>query len=228
MLCPHCGIAAKFEFELFECYPSQDFEVSKAGYELTSTACPACDGYVVLLRLGECIRQRVDYGTSLEMVKVINERILFPLNFVRQVPTEVPDIYKAEFIEACAVISISPKASAALSRRLLQKILREHFKLKKSDLSREIDEFIQTQNAPSYLNDDIDAIRNIGNFAAHPLKSTSTGEIVDVELGEAEWLIEVIESLFDFAFVQPKKQEERRKRLNDKLHDLGKLPLKKK
>jgi hypothetical protein len=33
----------------------------------------------------------------------------------------------------------------------------------------------------------LDAIRTIGNFAAHPIKSTSSGEIVDVEPGEAEW-----------------------------------------
>jgi hypothetical protein len=29
-------------------------------------------------------------------------------------------------------------------------------------------------------------VRTIGNFAAHPIKSTSTGTIVDVEPGEAE------------------------------------------
>jgi hypothetical protein len=33
----------------------------------------------------------------------------------------------------------------------------------------------------------IDAIRNVGNFAAHPLKSTNTGLILDVEPSEAEW-----------------------------------------
>jgi hypothetical protein len=34
----------------------------------------------------------------------------------------------------------------------------------------------------------IDAVRNIGNFAAHPQKSTATGEILEVEFGESEWL----------------------------------------
>jgi hypothetical protein len=77
------------------------------------------------------------------------------------------------------------------------------------------------------LNDAIDAIRNVGNFAAHPLKDTNTGEIVEVEPGEAEWLIEVLEALFDFTFVQPKRLEERRKKLNAKLTTLGKPPMKK-
>ncbi len=39
----------------------------------------------------------------------------------------------------------------------------------------------------------IDAVRVIGNFAAHPIKSKSTGEIVDVEPGEAEWNLNTLE-----------------------------------
>jgi len=46
-------------------------------------------------------------------------------------------------------------------------------------------------------------IRIIGNFAAHPEKTVNTGAIVDVEPGEAEWTLDVLESLFDFNFVRP-------------------------
>ena len=37
------------------------------------------------------------------------------------------------------------------------------------------------------------------------MKSKTTGEIVEVEPSEAEWKLDVIEMLFDFLFVQPKK-----------------------
>jgi hypothetical protein len=37
------------------------------------------------------------------------------------------------------------------------------------------------------LADSIDAIRNIGNIVAHTTKNKSTGEILPVEVGEAEW-----------------------------------------
>jgi len=40
---------------------------------------------------------------------------------------------------------------------------------------------------PGHLAEDLDAIRNVGNFAAHPMKSTHTGDIVEVEPQEAEW-----------------------------------------
>jgi hypothetical protein len=79
---------------------------------------------------------------------------------------------------------------------------------------------------PSYLADQIDAIRNIGNFAAHPSKDTNTGEIVEVEEGEADWLLGVLDALFDYIFIQPAKLEERKKKLNTKLKSIGKLPMK--
>ncbi len=68
-------------------------------------------------------------------------------------------------------------------------------------------------------------MRNIGNFAAHPTKSDSSGEIVDVEPGEADWLLETLEGLFDFYFVQPKLLEAKRAALNQKLEDAGKPPM---
>ena len=93
-------------------------------------------------------------------------------------------------------------------------------------MSNEIQQVIDGHSLPSHLSESIDAIRNIGNFAAHPLKSTSTGEIVEVETGEAEWLLDVIEALFDFFFVQPAILKEKRDALNKKLADIGKPPMK--
>lgn len=40
--------------------------------------------------------------------------------------------------------------------------------------------------------------------------------------GEAEWLIEVIETLFDFVFIRPKKLEKRKEELNLKLEEINK------
>jgi hypothetical protein len=121
---------------------------------------------------------------------------------------------------------LSPKASAALSRRILQNIIREDFNIERRDLAKEIDSFIALPGIPSYLADAVDAVRNIGNFAAHPLKDTNTGEVVDVEPGEAEWLIEVLDALFDFKFVQPRRLAERKQKLNEKLKGLGKPEMK--
>ena len=141
-------------------------------------------------------------------------------------PFEVPSHIAEDYQEACLVLKISPKASAALSRRCLQNLLRDAAKVKPSDLSKEIQEVIDNGKMPSQLIDSIDAIRNIGNFAAHPMKSKSTGEVFDVEPKEAEWNLEVLESLFDFYYVQPTKVAKKREALNAKLSEAGKPPMK--
>ena len=105
-------------------------------------------------------------------------------------------------------------------------MLREKANVKKSDLAREINEVIGSKALPSHLADAIDAIRNIGNFAAHPVKSTASGEIVEVEPGEAEWTLDVLDGLFDFYFVQPAMFQKRRDALNAKLASVGKPPVK--
>jgi hypothetical protein len=62
---------------------------------------------------------------------------------------------------------------------------------------------------------------------SHPTKSTSSGEVVPVEAGEAEWNLDVVEALFDFYFVQPHLLHKKRDALNAKLKDAGKPPMKK-
>jgi hypothetical protein len=135
-------------------------------------------------------------------------------------------LFADDYREACLVLSDSPKASAALSRRCLQNLLREVARVKPSNLADEIQQVIDSGKLPSSLVDSIDAIRNVGNFAAHPMKSQRSGEILSVEPGEADWNLDVLEALFDFYFVQPEVIRKKRDALNKKLQDAGKPPMK--
>lgn len=143
------------------------------------------------------------------------------------IPSEIPPEFATDYREACLVLQDSEKASAALSRRCLQYLLREKAGIIKGDLANEIQQVLDSKQLPGHLAEDLDAIRNIGNFAAHPIKSTHTGEIVDVEPQEAEWLLNLLEGLFDFYFVQPARAKARRDALNAKLQAAGKPPMKK-
>ncbi len=124
------------------------------------------------------------------------------------------------------MLADSPKSAAALGRRCLQQLLRDKASTTSKDLADQIQEVLNSKALPSHLSEAIDAIRHIGNFAAHPIKSKSTGEIVPVELGEAEWTLNTLEQLFDFYFDQPAKTQSLRDALNLKLKDAGKPPLK--
>ena len=57
-------------------------------------------------------------------------------------------------------------------------------------------------------------------------RAKHTGAVLEVEPGEAEFLLDVLEGLFDFYFVQPKRSEAQRAAIDAKLQDAGKPPLK--
>ena len=137
----------------------------------------------------------------------------------------MPSEFAEDYAEACLVLADSPKASAALSRRCLQHILREKAGVKPGTLFDEIQQVLDSNRLPSDIAESVDYIRNLGNFAAHPAKSASSGEIVPVEPGEAEWCLDVIEVLHDFYFVRPDNIKRRREALNQKLADSGKPPM---
>jgi hypothetical protein len=170
----------------------------------------------------------VGVGQFLARLVTINKQLMaWPKGVSRApVPPEVPQEIVEDYYEACLVLDDSPKASAALSRRCLQNLLRRAAGVKPGDLSAEIQQVLDGGKLPTQISDNIDAIRNIGNFAAHPNKSKSTGEVVPVEPHEAEWNLDVLESLFDFYFVQPARAKAKRDALTKKLADAGKPPQK--
>jgi len=113
----------------------------------------------------------------------------------------------------------------SLSRRCLQQILRQAGGVKHGKLKNEINEAIDKGSLPSHITEVLHAVREIGNFAAHPEKDDATGTILPVEVGEAEWNLDVIEALFDFYYVQPALTAARKTALNEKLEKAGKEPI---
>lgn len=152
---------------------------------------------------------------------------LFPQQaMVSKAPREVPPVIGADYDEAALVLPISQKASAALSRRCLQHVLRERLKVRHSDLAGEIQEVLDRNTLPHHIADALDAVRTVGNFAAHPIKSKVTGEITAVEPEEASWLLETLRQLFQHLYVAPVHAARKKAALNKKLHDSGKPALK--
>jgi hypothetical protein len=223
MKCPHCLVEINPNF--YETFLSGD---SDSFWSVFTMNCPNPDCGKKIIDLASGEPHRTPQNQAHSGLRIIKTRqTVRPLASSRPpVPPEVDDIFSKDYNESCLILTLSPMASAALSRRCLQNVLREKAGVRKADLSNEIQQIIDSKSLPSHLSESIDAIRNIGNFAAHPLKSTSTGEIVDVEIGEAEWLLDVLEALFDFYFVQPAILKAKRDALNKKLADVGKPPMK--
>lgn len=137
----------------------------------------------------------------------------------------VPPKVKADYEEACLVLPVSNKASAALSRRCLQAILREHG-CSQHDLAKQIDAVLSetdpSKAIPPSLRHAIDAIRNYGNFSAHPITDQTTLQIIEVDPGEAEWCLDILEEMFDHYYVRPAEIRARKAALDAKLAAAGK------
>lgn len=213
MKCPHCLES------FFEEWEEKEIDRDKEGsWKINYCKCPSCGKLIVKLETWA----GGPTGTPFHRKYLVRPKAISraPL------PPQVPEKFAIDYKEACLTLSDSPKASAALSRRCLQNLLQEKAGTTKKNLVDQIQEVIDLGQLPSYLSKALDAVRNIGNFAAHPTKSKSTGEIVEVEPGEAEWNLDILEQLFDFYFVQPEKLKKKKEELNQKLKDAGKPPMK--
>ena len=219
MKCLHCLV--EFHARKKEIYVGEDADGSWA---IFCYDCPACGRMNLFLVKGK--EGRVAHR-GIEIID-IEERIpIRPQGSSRPpCPPEVPSHIAEDYTEACLVLPLSPKASAALSRRCLQNLLRDAAGVKPANLADEIQQVIDSKQLPSHLIEIIDAVRHIGNFAAHPMKSEKTGEILPVEPQEAEWNLDVLEALFDFYYVQPSVIARKKAALNAKLREAGKPPMK--
>ncbi len=219
MKCPHC---------LVEFHPAPEdgyINTDNQGHWYYQTEiCPSCKKAVIFLLFVDKKRMSNPHISLTENKFLIEKTIqVYPKGISRApCPLEVDEIFSVEYEEACLVIQDSPKASAALSRRCLQSLLREKVGVQKDNLEKEINEAIEKERYPSYIAGLLHALRQVGNFSAHPQKNTSTGEIIEVEPGEAELCLDILESLFDFHFVLPSKIASQKEKINEKLEKAGK------
>ena len=218
MKCPHCLVDFHDQVE------NSDLDAdSTSHWTLRKRTCPSCGKFILSLH-ERYNRYRVGNVSHYHQQR---EFFCYPRAISRApLSGDVPEEFAADYREACLTLVDSLKASAALSRRCMQHLLREVAEVRPGNLADEIQAVIDSKTLPSHLAESLDAVRNIGNFAAHPIKSKSSGEVLEVEPGEAEWNLDVLESMFDFYFVQPALLKKKREALNAKLKQAGKPEMK--
>jgi len=117
----------------------------------------------------------------------------------------VPDSIRGDYFEARLIQELSPKAAATLARRALQGMIRDFWGIVKRSLDEEIRE-LRTKCEPE-LYEAMHALRSIGNIGAHPEKDINT--IIDVEQGEAEELLGLIQLLDQEWYIARENQRAR-------------------
>jgi hypothetical protein len=186
---------------------------TRLGYKIYAVACLNSDCQRVTLNLRLSRRVSED-GYQLNLGHTIQDWTLLPESAAKPQPNYIPKGIQADYVEACRIKDLSPKASATLARRCLQGMIRDFTGIAKNRLIDELAalrDAVDKGHAPAGVTpesvDGIDSVREIGNIGAHMEKDVDL--IVDIEPGEAKVLIELIEVLFEEWYVARHIRQER-------------------
>jgi hypothetical protein len=202
--CPYCGHAQVLSAKRFdEDWNGLQVEGHKSGQGLflgvESIVC--ANGECRELNLSVQLATRFEDALGKEVMVPSESWTLLPPSSAKPQPECVPVAIRADYYEACAIRDLSPKASATITRRCLQGMIRDFCGISKPRLIDEIKELRRRvesgQALPGVQLDTVDAIddvRKIGNIGAH--MGADINVIVDVDPDEAQTLIELVEALF--------------------------------
>ncbi len=216
--CPFCGHYQTLTENKFDIHDHGIFvgknKHGQTTYRVTAIGCsnPECGEVNVQFFFG--YGNYDELGNLRGIKEVIAGGNIFPESSAKPQPNFIPEPLRVDYLEACRIQNLSPKASATLSRRCLQGMIRDFSGIKRSRLIDEI-KMLRNQvddgSAESGITvesvDAIDHVRSIGNIGAHMEKDINV--IIDVDPEEAQALIELIELLFDEWYVARKTRQDR-------------------
>lgn len=168
---------------------------------------PACKKYTLEVTL---YQPKDDQGMFFGWDAVKNWRLV-PESYAHVFPDYVPQGVRNDYTEACAILGLSPKASATLSRRCLQGMIRDFWGVSKRSLKDEIEAIQGLVDQLTWKA--IDGVRTMGNIGAHMEKDIDL--IIDVEPEEAGRLIWLIELLIKDWYVTRNEKEESLRQIDE-------------
>lgn len=147
-----------------------------------------------------------------------------PRSASRPIDPLVPAPFRADYLEAAAILDSTPRMSAVLSRRILGDLLERYANQSQFSLTSRIDEFCKDTSHPSYIIENLHHFREVADFGAHTQKNDQA-EIIDVDRDEAEWTLDILDSLFDHFIVAPEKNRKIREAMDAKIAQAGRKAL---
>lgn len=199
LLCLFCGCPVPNHQNTFMEHEIQFSRIIRGNHEEFDTRdklvvqelnCPNCKNISIdIVGIGSQYRDRVIHFNPISLAKIY--------------PDYIPKAIREDYEEAHAILNLSPKASATLSRRCLQGMIRDFWKISKGRLVDEI-EALKELVDPS-TKSVLDALRKLGNIGAHPEKDVNL--IVDIEPNEALKLLKFIELLMQKWYIERHENE---------------------
>lgn len=154
-----------------------------------------------------------------EGLKLLSRHRVLPPVSARPLPDYVPAPIAQDYQEACLIQDLSPRAAATLARRALQGMIRDFWGISKPQLIQEIDELKNNPGVSAPTWEAIDAVRMIGNTAAHMERDVNV--VIDIESDEAGRLIKLIEVLISDWYVARNARKENLKAVKELAESKG-------
>lgn len=203
--CPYCSMVMSKSYDTYAvrtpsfssaCSDGSGLQlvspIDKSAIKVHFYRCPNCNQYSIIAE---------GYGSAVQDVSIK----IRPISLAKKFPDYVPENIRQDYEEACAIVDLSPKASATLSRRCLQAMIRDFWNIKgKKRLVDEIDAL--EGKVPADQWNILNSLRRLGNIGAHP--EADVNLIIDINPGDAQKLISVIELLIKQWYINRHEREQ--------------------
>ena len=190
-------------------------------YKLTT--CPSCKESVIMIGLAE------PGSPGCDGLYFLSEHLVYPFSIQRiKISDAVPEYIQQDYREACGILDRSPKASAAMARRVLQSVLREQgyvFDRLYEQINDVLNESGSDRTLPEALKRKVDAVRNVGNMSAHPFEAADGTGIIDVSQGDADFCLDIVGEVILHYYTDRTEVEEKIADIDKKLDKADKKPI---
>jgi len=142
----------------------------------------------------------------------------------RKVDPLVPESFTRDYDEATAILDLSPRMSAVLTRKIVGDLLAQYANQTQRRITQQMEAFAADTSHPRGVRENLHHLREIADFGAHTQK-TERDEIIEATREEAEWTLGVVDRLFDYFIVTPQKDAEIRTAFDEKIAEAGRRPI---
>ena len=194
MECPHCHSEFTETRHVFALGEDQD-----GSWQISSARCDVCDRLIVNVFTKD--------GPSYPALPQSSTR--------PRLSPDVPLDYAGDYHAACQIYVHSPESTAALSRRLLQRLLADKAGAGDGGLVDQIRRSGLGPDMPAYLKQGLQMYSRLAKLDSEPGKSAHPEALAGVERAEAEWLLDVLQSMFDLYFVQPARLQRKQNSIEE-------------
>jgi len=197
MQCPHCWSEIEIKPHTFALGEDRD-----GSWHVSEARCPRCDRLIVdLINKDKCTYP------------------IWPAALARpRLSEDVPPEYADDYHVAAQILVYSPEASAAVGRRLLHRFLAEEAGAGSGELVDQIANTADSPELPGYLEEALRTYARLAKLEPGAGKSRQPEALTAVEPGEADWLLDVLQPLFELYFVQPAHLRRKQAALEERLH----------